>query len=169
MQLIQMAGLPFARLQRISTLLTPLLLLGALGHVPGYAEPTAKIPAPTVDMPASEGLQTVVIAGGCFWGVQAVYQHVNGVSGAVSGYAGGSKATAIYQIVSLGQTTHAEAVQVTYDPKRISYGKILQIFFSVAHDPTQLNRQGPDTGTQYRSAIFYQNNTQKQIAEAYVT
>src|SRR5471032_2502420 len=170
MQLIQMPALPVAPLRRVSKFLAPLLLLGALGQTPSYAEPATKIPAPAVDVPMStgEGLQTVVVAGGCFWGVQAVYQHVNGVSEAVSGYAGGSKATAVYQIVGFGQTGHAEAVQVTYDPKKISYGKILQIFFSVAHDPTQLNRQGPDTGTQYRSAIFYQNDAQKRIAETYV-
>ncbi len=170
MQLIQMSALSRVPLRRTSRILASLLLLGALGQAPAYAEPAIKIPAPAVDAPMStgDGLQFVVVAGGCFWGVQAVYQHVNGVSGAVSGYAGGSKATAIYQIVSLGQTAHAEAVQVTYDPKKISYGKILQIFFSVAHDPTQLNRQGPDTGAQYRSAIFYQNDTQKRIAETYV-
>ena len=171
MQLIQMPALPVASLRRISKCFAPLLVLGALGQASCYAEPATKIAAPAVDAPMStaEGLQTAVVAGGCFWGIQAVYQHVNGVSGAVSGYAGGSKATAFYQIVSLGQTSHAEAVQITYDPKKISYGKILQIFFSVAHDPTQLNRQGPDRGTQYRSAIFYQNDAQKRIAEAYVT
>jgi peptide-methionine (S)-S-oxide reductase len=114
------------------------------------------------------GSQTVVLAGGCFWGVQAVFQHVKGVSQAVSGYAGGSKATAIYEVVSSGETGHAESVQVTFDPRQVSFGRILQIYFSVAHDPTQLNRQGPDSGTQYRSAIFYQDESQKKIAEAYI-
>ena len=138
------------------------------------AEPAVVIPAPAVDAPkesskpGAPGLQTVVLAGGCFWGVQAVFQHVKGVTQAVSGYAGGSKETAIYEVVSSGRTGHAESVQVTYDPRQISYGRILQIYFSVAHDPTQLNRQGPDTGTQYRSAIFYRDDSQKSIAQAYV-
>src|SRR5450755_3904371 len=132
------------------------------------AEDAVIIPAPAVDAQASDGTQTAVIAGGCFWGVQGVFQHTSGVVNAMSGYAGGSKATADYNTVSGGSTGHAESVEIKYDPKKISYGKILQIFFSVAHDPTQLNRQGPDTGTQYRSAIFYQNDAQKRIAETYV-
>jgi peptide-methionine (S)-S-oxide reductase len=139
------------------------------------AEPATVIPAPAIDAAKAEAskagaasLQTVVLAGGCFWGVQAVFQHVKGVSQAVSGYAGGTKETAIYEVVSSGQTGHAESVQVTFDPRQISYGRILQIYFSVAHDPTQLNRQGPDAGTQYRSAIFYQNESQKSIAQAYI-
>jgi peptide-methionine (S)-S-oxide reductase len=134
------------------------------------AEPAIVIPAPAADAPkpAASGLQTVVLAGGCFWGVQAVFQHVKGVSQAVSGYAGGSKETASYEVVSSGRTGHAESVQVTFDPRQISYGRILQIYFSVAHDPTQLNRQGPDTGTQYRSAIFYRDESQKSVAQAYV-
>jgi peptide-methionine (S)-S-oxide reductase len=161
---------PFASLRRIYRFFAPLLLLGALGQTPAHAETATKITAPTIDapVPTDEGLQTAVLAGGCFWGVQAVFQHTNGVSQAVSGYSGGTKATAVYEIVSSGRTGHAEALQIKFDPRKISYGKILQIFFSVAHDPTQLNRQGPDTGTQYRSVIFYQDGTQKKIAEAYI-
>jgi peptide-methionine (S)-S-oxide reductase len=155
-----------------------LLLLGLLGALwqmsVRAAEPATVIPAPVVDAPkesskpGAPGLQTIVLAGGCFWGVQAVFQHVKGVAQAVSGYAGGSKETAIYEVVSSGRTGHAESVQVTFDPRQISYGRILQIYFSVAHDPTQLNRQGPDTGTQYRSAIFYRDDSQKSIAQAYI-
>ncbi len=134
------------------------------------AESANVIPAPAADAPAApaEGLQTVVLAGGCFWGIQAVYQHVEGVHQAVSGYAGGTKADPTYEEVSSGRTGHAEAVQVTFDPRKISYGKILQIFFSVAHDPTQLDRQGPDVGTQYRSAIFYANDSEKRAAQSYI-
>jgi peptide-methionine (S)-S-oxide reductase len=138
------------------------------------AEPAVLIPPPAVDAPKDQSkpgapaLQTVVLAGGCFWGVQAVFQHVKGVSQAVSGYAGGTKDTASYEVVSSGRTGHAESVQVTFDPRQISYGRILQIYFSVAHDPTQLNRQGPDSGPQYRSAIFYRDDSQKGIAQAYI-
>src|SRR5271156_822532 len=132
------------------------------------AEDAVVIPAPAMDAQASDGTQTVVVGGGSFWGVQGVFQHTAGVVSAVSGYAGGSKATADYNMVSTGTTGHAESVQITYDPKKISYGKILQIFFSVAHDPTQLNRQGPDSGTQYRSAIFTTNDTQKKVTDAYI-
>jgi peptide-methionine (S)-S-oxide reductase len=132
------------------------------------AEDAVIIPAPAMDVKAADGVQTVVIAGGCFWGVQGVFQHTAGVVNAVSGYAGGNKSTADYSMVSTGTTGHAESVQVKYDPKKISYGKILQIFFSVAHDPTQLNRQGPDSGTQYRSAIFTTNDEQKKVTDAYI-
>jgi peptide-methionine (S)-S-oxide reductase len=132
------------------------------------AEDAVVIPPPTADVPASDGIQTVVLAGGCFWGVQGVFQHTAGVVSAVSGYSGGSQMNAQYELVSTGTTGHAESVQVKYDPKQISYGKVLQIFFSVAHDPTQLNRQGPDTGTQYRSAIFTTSDAQKKAAEAYI-
>jgi peptide-methionine (S)-S-oxide reductase len=132
------------------------------------AEEAVVIPAPVTDAQAADGMQTAVIAGGCFWGVQGVFQHTAGVVNAVSGYAGGSKATADYSTVSNGSTGHAESVQIKYDPKKISYGKLLQIFFSVAHDPTQLNRQGPDSGTQYRSAIFTTNDEQKKVADAYI-
>src|SRR5213076_2227933 len=119
------------------------------------AESAVVIPAPADDATAATAAtETAVVAGGCFWGVQGVFQHVKGVSNAVSGYAGGDAKTASYQLVGMGMTGHAEAVEVTFDPRQISYGRILQIYFSVAHDPTQLNRQGPDRGTQYRSAIF---------------
>jgi peptide-methionine (S)-S-oxide reductase len=138
---------------------------------PTFAAEAAKvIPAPVVDaQPSGDGLQTVVLAGGCFWGIQAVFQHVEGVHQAVSGYSGGVKPNPTYEQVSSGQSGHAESVQVTFDPRKISYGKILQIFFSVAHDPTQLDRQGPDVGTQYRSAIFFSDESEKRIAQAYVT
>ncbi|TMH63785.1 MAG: peptide-methionine (S)-S-oxide reductase MsrA [Betaproteobacteria bacterium] len=128
------------------------------------------LPAPAVDIPAAsvQGPQTAVFAGGCFWGVEAVFRHVKGVSKAVSGYAGGSFKTADYERVSTGSTGHAESVEVTYDPTQVSYGELLRIFFSVAHDPTQLNRQGPDYGTQYRSAIFFVSDDQKRIAQAYI-
>ena len=142
-----------------------------LGSSSAAAEEQAvKLPAPTLDTPATSpgARETAVFAGGCFWGVQAVFQHTQGVLNAVSGYAGGSKETANYDSIGTGQTGHAESVQITYDPKQISYGKLLQIYFSVAHDPTQLNRQGPDSGTQYRSAVFYQNATQKQVTESYI-
>ena len=145
------------------------LAITALGVAPlRAAEDAVVIPAPALDAQASDGIQTAVLAGGCFWGVQGVFQHTSGVINAVSGYAGGSKATADYTMVSTGSTGHAEAVEIKYDPKKISYGKILQIFFSVAHDPTQLNRQGPDSGPQYRSAIFTTNDEQKKVADAYI-
>jgi peptide-methionine (S)-S-oxide reductase len=132
------------------------------------AEEPVIIPAPTLDAKEADGIQTAVLAGGCFWGVQGVYQHTAGVINAVSGYSGGTKETADYDRVSSGRTSHAEAVEIKYDPKKISYGRILQIFFSVVHDPTQLNRQGPDSGPQYRSAIFTANDEQKKVAEAYI-
>jgi len=132
------------------------------------AEEAVVIPAPAIDAKAGDGIQTAVLSGGCFWGVQGVFQHIAGVVNAVSGYAGGSKSTADYRTVSSGSTGHAESVEIKFDPKKISYGKLLQIFFSVAHDPTQLNRQGPDTGTQYRSAIFTTTDEQKQVADAYI-
>jgi peptide-methionine (S)-S-oxide reductase len=145
------------------------LAISTLLAAPSLAsEDAVIIPAPATDAPASDGLQTAIIAGGCFWGVQGVFQHTAGVVNAVSGYAGGSKSTADYNMVSTGTTGHAESVQIKYDPKQISYGKILQIFFSVAHDPTQLNRQGPDSGTQYRSAIFTTSDDQKKVADAYI-
>jgi peptide-methionine (S)-S-oxide reductase len=128
----------------------------------------AELPAPVNDLPASGQTATAVFAGGCFWGVEAVFDHVKGVKQAVSGYAGGGKTTARYEAVETGRTGHAESVQVTYDPTKVSYGKLLQVYFSVAHDPTELNRQGPDEGTQYRSAIFYASDDQKRVAEAYI-
>lgn len=138
--------------------------------VPSLASAASALPAPVQDIPtaSSSGPQTAVFAGGCFWGVEAVFRHTKGVSSAVSGYAGGDAKTADYETVSTGRTGHAESVQVTFDPKQISYGELLRVFFSVAHDPTQLNRQGPDYGTQYRSAIFYTGEDQKRIASAYV-
>lgn len=152
------------RLALASALLTlPLIAAPALAS----SEPVV-IPAPTADLPASDGLQTAVFAGGCFWGVQGVFQHTRGVTSAVSGYAGGAKETATYKRTNDGDTGHAESVEVKYDPKVVSYGKLLQVYFSVIHDPTQLNRQGPDTGTQYRSTVFAQNAEQKKVAEAYI-
>jgi len=148
-----------------------LLLLAGLAIInyPAAAEAARALPLPAVDLPPAQASSAVVVlAGGCFWGVQGVFQHVNGVTNAVSGYAGGDKKTADYEIVSTGTTRHAESVQVTYDPRQISYGRLLQIFFSVAHDPTELNRQGPDTGTQYRSAIFPLNEEQAEVAKAYI-
>ena len=148
-----------------------LLLATALAFSPlaAQAEYAVTIPPPAADASApSAGLETAVLAGGCFWGIQAVYQHVKGVKNAVSGYAGGSQKDATYDTVSSGRTSHAESVRVTFDPREISYGKILQIYFAVAHDPTQLNRQGPDTGPQYRSEIFPQNETQQKIAQDYI-
>jgi peptide-methionine (S)-S-oxide reductase len=130
----------------------------------------APLPAPAMDEPkaTAPGTDTAVFAGGCFWGVEAVFRHVQGVKTAVSGYAGGDKASADYATVSSGTTKHAESVQVTYDPSKVTYGELLRIFFSVAHDPTQLDRQGPDHGPQYRSAIFYTSDGQKRVAQAYV-
>jgi len=130
----------------------------------------AAVPAPVVDAPraSTSSKQTAVVAGGCFWGVQAVFQHVKGVISATSGYSGGSKKNPDYETVSSGETGHAESVKIVYDPSQITYGELLRVFFSVAHDPTELNRQGPDEGTQYRSLIFYSNDEQKRIAEAYI-
>jgi peptide-methionine (S)-S-oxide reductase len=133
------------------------------------AEPAVVIPPPAAEAPApAAGLETAVLAGGCFWGVQAVFQHVKGVTNAVSGYAGGAAKDAHYQIVSSGTTGHAESVRVTFDPRQVSFGHILQIYFSVAHDPTELNYQGPDHGTQYRSEIFAQSDAQARTAKAYI-
>jgi peptide-methionine (S)-S-oxide reductase len=145
------------------------LAIAAFAVMPSRAaEDAVKIPPPAADAQGADGLQTAVVAGGCFWGVQGVFQHTAGVKSAVSGYAGGSQMSATYDQVSGGSTGHAESVQIKYDPKQISYGKILQIFFSVVHDPTQLNRQGPDSGTQYRSAIFTTSDEQKKVADAYI-
>lgn len=133
------------------------------------AETAFIIPPPALDASAAGAAQEkAVIAGGCFWGVQAVFQHVKGVTSAVSGYAGGQASTADYDTVSGGRSGHAESVEITYDPKQVSYGQLLQIYFSVAHDPTQLNRQGPDSGTQYRSTVFPANDDQRKVAEAYI-
>ena len=134
------------------------------------ATATVAIPDPLVDAPlaSAKGEQTAVVAGGCFWGIEAVFEHVKGVIDVKSGYAGGAANTAHYDMVSSGRTGHAESVRIKYDPSQISYGKLLKVFFSVAHDPTQLNRQGPDSGTQYRSAIFCSDEEQKRIAQAYI-
>jgi peptide-methionine (S)-S-oxide reductase len=133
------------------------------------AEATANLPPPSMDNPKQAGpLQTAVLSGGCFWGVQGVFEHVKGVQKVVSGYAGGDRSTARYQDVGTGNTGHAESVQITFDPAKVSYGELLQVFFSVAHDPTQANGQGPDIGSQYRSMISYSDDTQKNIASAYI-
>jgi peptide-methionine (S)-S-oxide reductase len=158
----------FSRLSLCAAALSALAITAFVAAPSRAAEDAVVIPPPAMDAQASDGIQTAVIAGGCFWGVQGVFQHTAGVVNAVSGYAGGGKATADYNAVSTGTTGHAESVQIKYDPKKISYGKILQIFFSVAHDPTQLNRQGPDSGTQYRSAIFTTSDEQKKVADAYI-
>ncbi len=145
-----------------------LLCLGAAAACSGASAAVA-IPNPVVDEArvTTKGERTAVFAGGCFWGIEAVFDHVKGVKSSVSGYSGGTQATAHYDIVSTGTTGHAESVQIVYDPSQVSYGQLLQIFFSV-HDPTELNRQGPDDGTQYRTAIFYTDEEQKRVAEAYI-
>jgi peptide-methionine (S)-S-oxide reductase len=146
-----------------------LLATLSLGYFPSAAESAKVVPPPAVDAPAGQtASEVVVLAGGCFWGVQGVFQHVEGVTSAVSGYAGGAKDTAQYDRVTSGRTGHAEAVRVTYDPSKVSLGRLLQIYFSVVHDPTQLNRQGPDVGTQYRSTIFPTNDEQARVAKAYI-
>jgi len=148
-------------------LLVPLALVKL---APAAAESASVVPAPAMDEPLaqSSGTATAVLAGGCFWGVQGVFQHVEGVTSAVSGYSGGSADTAVYEMVGRGNTGHAESVKIEYDPSKITYGKILQIFFSVATDPTQVNRQGPDVGPQYRSAIFTVNASQAEVAKNYI-
>ena len=149
--------------------LMALLLWAAASAGLQAGEAAVRIPAPLVDdKPAAGALQTAVIAGGCFWGVQGVYQHLTGVKNVLSGYSGGTRDDADYRTVGGGDSGHAESVQIVFDPARVTYGQILQVFFSVAHDPTQLNRQGPDSGTQYRSAIFYANDSQRKIAQAYI-
>jgi peptide-methionine (S)-S-oxide reductase len=144
------------------------LLIGATAYSIGGAK--GPVPSPAADAPraAAPGQQTAVVSGGCFWGIQAVFQHVKGVTNATSGYSGGEAKTADYETVSMGQSGHAESVRISFDPSQVTYGELLRVFFSVAHDPTELNRQGPDEGTQYRSVIFYANPEQKQIAEAYI-
>ncbi|MFI0845081.1 peptide-methionine (S)-S-oxide reductase MsrA [Mesorhizobium sp. IMUNJ 23232] len=146
-----------------------LAVFGAVAASPSSAQEGIAIPPPARDEPAGQAkTETAVLAGGCFWGVQGVFQRVAGVTNAVSGYAGGEKDAAHYQTVSSGGTGHAESVKITFDPSKISYGKLLQVYFSVAHDPTELNRQGPDVGTQYRTAIFPENEEQARIAKAYI-
>lgn len=152
-----------------TVLLVLAITLSAAAMRPAAQEAARVIPPPAAEESAGQATSEVaVFAGGCFWGVQAVFQHVKGVTGAVSGYAGGAKHTAHYDVVGQGTTGHAESVQVTFDPRQITYGRLLQVFFSVAHDPTQLNRQGPDFGTQYRSAVFPMNAEQARVVKAYL-
>ena len=158
----------FSRLSLCAAAAGALAVAAFIASPSRAAEDAVVIPAPSMDAPSAGGIQTAVIAGGCFWGVQGVFQHTAGVVSAMSGYAGGSKSTANYSSVSTGTTGHAESVQIKYDPQKISYGKLLQIYFSVAHDPTELNRQGPDSGTQYRSQIFTTSDEQKKVADAYI-
>jgi peptide-methionine (S)-S-oxide reductase len=155
---------------RFSVLGSCLLFLAIASVLASASERGVVLPNPTVDQPvaAKSGQETAVFAGGCFWGVQAVFQHVKGVISATSGYSGGASSAAEYEVVSTGTTGHAESVKVVFDPSKISYGQLLKVFFSVAHNPTELNRQGPDTGTQYRSVIFYSGDQQKHIAQAYI-
>jgi len=152
----------------IWTAIVTVLVVATARNTGGARE--IQFPAPAVDaeLSAERSQESIVVAGGCFWGVQAVFQHVKGVEAATSGYAGGSAKTARYEVVSSGTTGHAESVRVVFDPSRVTLGQLLKIFFAVVHDPTELNRQGPDEGTQYRSAIFYNGDAQKQIATAYV-
>ena len=160
-------------------LLIAVLIFGGIGVLAwatakpndGRANARASFPKPAVDAPlaSSKSEETAVVAGGCFWGIQAVFQHLKGVRSSTSGYSGGAAKTAHYGDVSTGETGHAESVKIVFDPSEISYGQILMIFFSVGHNPTELNRQGPDHGTQYRSSIFYSNDEQKKIAEAYIS
>ncbi len=156
------------RFARLATV-TAFTALAACG-LADAADVTANVPAPAVDLPAAQakGPQTLVVAGGCFWGVDAVFKHVKGVTSVTSGYAGGEKSTADYETVSTGRTGHAEAVNIVFDPSQVTVGQLLRVFFSVAHNPTELNRQGPDHGTQYRSAIFYSGADQKRVADAYI-
>jgi len=144
--------------------LSVLFLVGAIAlFAAGFPAPATDLPAP-----ANQHSATAVLAGGCFWGMEAVFERLDGVHDVVAGYAGGSASTAQYETVGTGRTGHAESIRITYDPARVSYGKLLQVYFAVAHDPTELNRQGPDEGTQYRSAIFYSSDAQKNVAEAYI-
>jgi peptide-methionine (S)-S-oxide reductase len=154
---------------RVSAVLLMVTLVGVVACSAGDRQ-VASAPNAAVDatLATAKSEQTAVVAGGCFWGIQAVFQHVKGVIRATSGYSGGAASTAEYELVSNGDTGHAESVKITYDPSQITYGQLLRVFFSVAHDPTQLNRQGPDTGSQYRSSIFYGSDEQKRIAEAYI-
>jgi peptide-methionine (S)-S-oxide reductase len=155
---------------RLSAIIFIFALLFAGVTAASAADRAVAVPSPAVDasIATAKSTQTAVVSGGCFWGIQAVFQHVKGVINATSGYAGGSAKTAEYEIVSTGETGHAESVKITYDPSQVTYGQLLRVFFSVAHDPTQLNRQDPDEGTQYRSAVWYANDEQKRIAEAYI-
>jgi peptide-methionine (S)-S-oxide reductase len=158
------------RITHLSAVAALMIVAGAAYWTsPSSAESARRILPPAVDETPGASREVTVLAGGCFWGVQGVFQHVDGVISAVSGYIGGSRDTAKYETTSSGTTGHAESVQITFDPHRITYGRILQIYFSVAHDPTELNRQGPDVGTQYRSAVFPQSPEQSRIAAAYIS
>jgi peptide-methionine (S)-S-oxide reductase len=163
------------RLSTVSLTVAAIAYIASQMMLPGTAADTIQtkagtFPNPTTDIATSAGAaeQTAVFAGGCFWGMEGVFEHLKGVSDVTSGYSGGSAATAHYETVSSGETEHAESIQITYDPAQISYGQLLKIYFAVAHDPTELNRQGPDSGTQYRSAVFFVNDQQKQVAQAYI-
>ena len=160
----------FNTVKPVGFALLALVAVGTFWNIPGRTgEAAVALPAPAVDNPRAAGpMQTAVLAGGCFWGVQGVYQYTKGVKKVLSGYSGGDRSTAQYEKVGTGRTGHAESVEIVFDPKEISYGEILRIYFSVAHDPTELDRQGPDVGTQYRSAIFYADAQQKRIADAYI-
>ena len=156
-------------MSRVSVRMMTMLLTILAAAAACRAGSGAAVPAPVVDeSKAAQGKETAVLAGGCFWGIQAVFQHVKGVVSATSGYSGGTVKHPDYETVSTGRTGHAESVEIVYDPSKVTYGELLRVFFSVAHDPTELNRQGPDEGTQYRSAIFYANDEQKRVAEAYI-
>lgn len=160
-------------LSRFAVRTLPLLLATGIGACSAATLAPSRdaftLPGPALDMPAAtDGTQVAVLAGGCFWGLEAVFQHVKGVKNVVSGYSGGAKDTATYGQVSDGDTGHAESVRITYNPKKVSYGQLLKVYFSVAHNPTELNRQGPDTGTQYRSEIFYSSPQQEKVADAYI-
>jgi peptide-methionine (S)-S-oxide reductase len=163
-----MSRIRFSRLSRCAAAIGALALTALTAAPALAAEDAVIVPAPAVDVRPASGTQTAVLAGGCFWCVEAVFDLVDGVDDVISGYSGGARETARYDIVSTGRTGHAESVLITYDPAKVSYGQLLKIFFSVAHDPTTLNRQGADAGTQYRSAIFYANDEQKRVAEAYI-
>jgi peptide-methionine (S)-S-oxide reductase len=159
------------RISRYLSALAAVLVVAGFGWIAATsgAEPPVPLARPALDNPKQSGhLQRAVLAGGCFWGMQGVFEHVHGVHNVLAGYSGGSSRTAQYQDVGMGTTGHAESVEVVFDPKEVSYGELLQIYFSVAHDPTQLNHQGPDSGPQYRSQIFYADDTQRQIAEGYI-
>jgi len=168
---IQYDGGIMTRLTGTRLVLSVFLALGAASCSKGTAAAldTERVPAPAVDVqPGARTSEVAILAGGCFWGVQGVYQHVKGVTSAVSGYAGGDERTAEYEMVGTGRTGHAESVRIVFDPRTVTYGRLLQIFFSVAHDPTELNRQGPDDGPQYRSALFPTNAEQARVAKAYI-
>jgi peptide-methionine (S)-S-oxide reductase len=157
-------------MSKVSMRMMAMMLTVLAGALACQAGSGAAVPVPAADEPkaTAKGKETAVVAGGCFWGIQAVFSHLKGVRSATSGYAGGTVKNPGYEAVSSGQTGHAESVQIVYDPSKITYGELLRVFFSVALDPTEVNRQGPDTGTQYRSVIFYSNDEQKRIAEAYI-